>query len=254
MRKLKRITLISVITGILLIIAAVILQLFTPVGDMHPLFLTGTKNFDNVREIIVVTGALPVNLEFSDDDSCQVEWHSGLPLIISCDEYGTLRVTEDDSFTLSLFSKGAESAGVTVRVPNRGYERVSLATSGGDIICADVGTDSLELSTRSGDILVAGADEHTKIKSESGNITMSVDSFVGEMSVSGGSGTVTAYMDGRADFFAEFATNGGSCTSYGFDKNVKNRRGDAAFLSGKGVNILKIETTTGNLVISRENY
>ena len=253
MKKLKRTALICVITGVLLIIAAAVLQFFTPVGDMHPLFLTGAKNFGNVRDIVVVTGALPVNLEFHDEDSCQVEWHSGLPLVISCDEYGTLRVTEDDSFTLSLFSEGAESAGVTIRVPNRGYERISLATSGGDIICADVNCDSHELSTRSGDILVAGADEHTKIKTESGNITMSIDSFEGEMLVSGGSGTITAYMDGSADFFAEFATESGSCTSYGFDKNVKNRRGDAAFLSGKGVNVLKIETTTGNLVISREN-
>ena len=140
-----------------------------------------------------------------------------------------------------------------MKVPVRAYERINLSTSGGDIICADVSCDSLELSTKSGDILVAGADERTKIKTESGNITMSIDSFLGEMAVSGGSGTVTAYIDGKADFFAEFATEGGSCTSFGFDKNVKNRRGDAAFLSGKGINILKIETTTGNLVITREN-
>lgn len=254
MKKLKKISLILSALGILLIALSAVLQLFTPAGDIHSLFLTGTKSFDNVREIIVVTGALPVELEFTEESSCSVEWSSGLPLIMSCDEQGTLRITEDDSFTLSLFSKEADSAGVRISVPERAYERISLATSGGDIICADVSCESLELSTRSGSILVAGADERTKIKSESGNITMSIDSFLGEMSVKGGSGNITAYIDGRVDFFVEFATEGGSCTSYGFDKNVKNRRGDAALLSGKGVNILKIETTTGNLAITRESY
>lgn len=253
MSKLKKISLLFAVTGALLIAFSAVLQFCTPAGDMHPLFLTGTESFDNVREIIVSTGALPVELEFTGEENCTVDWGSGLPLIISCDEYGTLRVTEDDSFTLSLFSEKAPDAGVKVKIPARAYERISISTSGGDIICADVNCDSLELSTKSGDILVAGADERTEIKTESGNITMSIDSFLGEMAVSGGSGTVTAYIDGKADFFAEFATEGGSCTSFGFDKNVKNRRGDAAFLSGKGINVLKIETTTGNLVITREN-
>ncbi len=253
MRKLKILSVLLSVCGVLLIGSAVALQLFTPIGDMHPEFLTGSQSFDNVREIIVVTGALPVRLEFSDSDSCEVQWKSGLPLITSCDEYGTLKINEDDSFTLSLFSKESDDSGVTVKVPVRGYERISLATSGGDIICSDVSTDSLEISTRSGDILVAGADERTKIRSESGNITFSTDSFTGEMTINGGSGQINAYLDGRADFFAEFITEGGYCTSYGFDKNVNNRKGDAALLSGKGINLLRIYTKTGNLVIAREN-
>lgn len=253
MRKIKFLSVLLIICGLLLTGGAVVLQLFTPMGDMHPLFLSGVKSFDNVREIIAVTGALPVRLEFTESENCEVEWNSGLPLIISCDEYGTLKINEDDSFTLSLFSESSENAGVTIKIPVRGYERISLSTSGGDIVCADVSADSLEISTRSGNILVAGADERTKIKSESGDIVFSTDSFRNEMAVNSISGDITAYLDGRADFFVEYTTEGGYCTSRGFDKNVDNRKGDAALLSGKGKNVLKINTKTGNLLIIREN-
>ena len=60
MNKLKKIALLFTVTGILLIAFSAVLQFCTPVGDMHPMFLSGTKSFDNVREIIVSTGALPV--------------------------------------------------------------------------------------------------------------------------------------------------------------------------------------------------
>ena len=128
MKKIKSLSLLLSVAGLLLIAAAVLLQLFTPLGKSRPEFFYGQKSFDNVREIIAVTGALPVRLEFTESENCEVEWNSGLPLIISCDEYGTLKINEDDSFTLSLFSESSENAGVTIKIPVRGYERISLST------------------------------------------------------------------------------------------------------------------------------
>ena len=87
MRKIKAYTLLFVICGLFLISAAAILQFFTPAGDSHPEFSAGEQSFDNVREIIVISGALPVTIEETDDSACTVSWRSGLPLIISCDEY-----------------------------------------------------------------------------------------------------------------------------------------------------------------------
>lgn len=251
MNKLKKITVLLSVLGLLLIIAAVPLQLFSPLGDMHPLFLSGVKSFDGVREIIVVTGALPVSLEYSDDSVCRVEWSSGLPLIMNCDEQGVLRITEDDSFTLSLLSENADSAGIKLYIPKRGYERISLSTSSGNITSLDVSCESLELSTRSGSIFVLGADENTKIKNESGTTYLSIDRFDGEMTVNGGKGRMVVDIS-AFDFFVEFTTEDGSCTSTGFNKNAENRKGDAALLSGKGGNTLKITTTTGNLEINRD--
>lgn len=249
MRKVKKLSLLLVLTGVLLIAASVLLQLFTPMGNSRPEFFYGKKSFDNVREIIAVTGALPVSLEYSDDGVCYVEWSSGLPLIMECDEYGTLRITEDDSFTLSLFSKSAGSAGIKLFIPRRGYERISLSTSSGNITTLDVTCESLELSTRSGYIHVIGADENTKIRNESGTTYLAIDRFEGEMSISGGKGRMVVDICTAFDFFVEFTTDGGSCTSRNFYKDVENRRGDAALLSGKGGNTLKISTTTGDLEI-----
>ena len=251
MRKIKFLSVLLIICGLLLTGGAVTLQLFTPMGDMHPLFLSGTKSFDNVREIIAVTGALPVRLEFTESENCEVEWNSGLPLIMDCDEFGTLRITEDDSFTLSLFSQSADSAQINLYVPRRNYERISLATSSGNITTLDVTCESLELSTRSGYMHVTGADENTKIKNESGTTYLSIGSIDGEMTVNGGKGQMVVDLSGSLDVFVEFATESGSCTSRNFYNDVENRRGDAALLGGKGGNTLKINTTEGNLEINR---
>jgi len=251
MKKIKSLSLLLSVAGLLLIAAAVLLQLFTPLGKSRPEFFYGQKNFDNVREIIVVTGALPVKLEYSDDSVCRVEWSSGLPLIMDCDEFGTLRITEDDSFTLSLFSQSADSAQINLYVPRRNYERISLSTSSGNITTLGVTCESLELSTRSGYMHVTGADENTKIKNESGTTYLSIGSIDGEMTVNGGKGQMVVDLSGSLDVFVEFATESGSCTSRNFYNDVENRRGDAALLGGKGGNTLKINTTAGNLEINR---
>lgn len=252
MRKVKRLSLLLSVTGFVLIAAAVLLQLFTPMGNSRPEFFSGSTTFEKVREISVVTGALPVTVEYSHDGICRAEWSSGLPLIMNCDEQGVLRITEDDSFTLSLFSESAENAELKLYIPERGYERINLATSSGNITCLGVTCESLEISTRSGYLHVTGADEKTKIKNESGTTYLAVDSFEKEMTVNGGSGRMTVDLCTPFDVFVEFATESGSCTSRNFYKDVDNRRGDAALLGGKGGNTLKIRTTTGNLEIYRQ--
>lgn len=251
MKKIKILSVLLSLSGILLIAAAVLLQLYTPLGSSRPDFYFGQKSFDGVREVIVVTGALPVTLEYSDDNMAHVEWSSGLPLIMDCDEQGTLRITEDDSFTLSLFSKSADNAHIRLYIPERNYERISLSTSSGNITSLNVTCESLELSTRSGYIHAAGADENTKIKNESGATYLSIDSIDGEMTVNGGKGNMIVDLFNPLDVFVEFTTEGGGCTSFNFYNDVKNRRGDAALLGGKGGSILKINTTTGNLEINR---
>ena len=251
MRRLKSIAVLLVISGVILVLGAVVLQLFTPAGESRPEFSEGEESFSGVREIIVVSGALPITIEETDEAQCTVSWKSGLPLIMSCDEMGTLRITEDDSFTLSLFSKSMDSAGIKISVPKRGYGRISLSSSSGDIVCTGVTADSLEISTRSGYLHVLNANEHTKIRNESGTTYLAINRFEGEMTVNGGSGRMIVDICADFDFFVEFATEGGSCTSAGFDKNAENRKGDAALLSGRGGNTLKINTTTGNLEINK---
>lgn len=250
MRKLKKISVFLIISGFILVTAAVLLQLFTPLGNKHPSFSSGSEAFGQVREIVAVSGALPITLNSSDSETCTVEWESGLPLIVSCDEYGTLRITEDDSFFMTLFSAKSKNSGIIITVPEKSYERIKLSSSSGDITCSDISCETVDIYTRNGNISVYGPDSRSKIKSESGDIYLSVSPFEGDMAVNGGTGDIT--MDiADFDFFMEFTTLEGSCTSYGFDNDIGGRKGDAALLSGKGGNTVKINTTTGNFIINK---
>ena len=250
MKKLKKISLSLVSCGGFLVILAVMLQFFTSVGRLHPNFSEGRESYANVREIVAVSGALPITLVPTSSDECVVEWKSGLPLIVSCDEYGTLRITEDDSFTATLFSKNAASSMIKIEVPEKSYERIKLSSSAGDIICHEINCESLDIYTRNGDITAYGVNERSKIKSDSGNIYLSVNRFDGEMAVNGGEGDITIEISGDFGFFAEFMTESGGSMSEGFEKATSNRKGDAAFLNKNGGNSLKIYTTSGNLKIS----
>ncbi len=248
MKKLKKITAFLIINGLLLIVAAVILQLFTPFGGIHKGASFGTEYFSGVREIVVVSGSLPVDLSYTDGDECEVSWVSELPLIVNCDEQGMLRITQDDSFTLSLFSLNSSDYRISVKIPRKSYGRVSLSSSGGEIKVTDnISCEVLEISTKNGDILALNADERTRIKSTSGNIYLSLSGLNGDMTVNGGEGDIHVNVPPELPFFMEFSTENGSCTTIGFSENITDRKGDAALLSGNGGHNLDIKTTSGSL-------
>lgn len=250
MNKLKKITIFLIITGILFISAAIVMQLFTPLGNIHRSPSRGTEYFDNVREIVVVSGSMPVSLSYGDGEECEVGWVSELPLIVNCDDQGVLHITQDDSFSLSLFSKSSENFAIDIKIPRKSYGRISLAASGGSIsVQDDISAEVLELSTKTGDIYVSGADTRTKIKTNGGDITAYINNLEGDMSINGGEGDIYVNAPPESPFFMEFSTDSGSCTTEGFPENLTGRKGDAAILSGKGGNNLKIKTTSGNLTL-----
>ncbi len=248
MNKLKKITIFLIAVGILSVAAAVIMQLFTPLGRFHKVPSEGAEYFENVREIVIVSGNMPVTVGYGDSEECEVSWVSELPLIMNCDDAGVLRVTQDDSFSLSLFSRSSENFGIALKIPRKSYGRISLAASGGRIsVQDDISAEVLEVSTKTGDIYVFGANQRTKIKSNGGDIIAYINSLEGDMSISGGKGDICVNVPPELSFFMEFSTDSGSCTTEGFPEDLTGRKGDAAILSGKGGINLKINTTSGNL-------
>ncbi len=249
MSKVKKTAVFLLLAGISIIAAAVIVQLFTPMGDFHKGASRETEYFDSVREIIVVSGTLPISLEYTDEEQCEVSWLSELPLIVSCDEQGTLRITQDDSFTLSLLSFTTDYH-ISVKVPRRSYRRVSLASSSGKITARAVSCESFEVATKNGSIEVFGADERTKIKTGSGEIDLHLIALNGDMTINGGEGDVNIYILHSIPFFMEFSTDSGACTTHNFTDDITDRKGDAALLNGKGGINLKIRTTSGDLILT----
>lgn len=251
MKKLKSVTLILTASGLILIIAAVLMQLFTPAAHIRNGASAQTKYFSNVRDIVVISGSLPIELSYTEEDDCVVTGLSELPLIISCSETGELRITQDDSFTLSLFSKSSENYRISVQVPRKSYGRISLSSSGGSITSEAISCETFEVSTKNGDINISGADERTKIKTAGGNITLSLTSLNGDMTINGGEGDIDLTIPEKLSYFLEFGTENGHCTTIGFPEDLYEKKGDAVLLSGKGGVTLKINTTSGNLKISR---
>lgn len=244
MKKFKNLTLIFIIFGLLLIAAAVLLQLFTPLGKMRRGAFVQEKYFENVRDVTVISASLPINLCYTDEEACRVAGYSRLPLMISCDEAGALRITQDDSFTLSLFDFDSDKYHITVMLPRKSYGRISLSASGGKITAEAVSCESLEISTKNGDISVNGGDERTKIKTVGGNIDLSLTSLNGDMTIIGGEGDVSLTIPESIPYFAEFLTESGSCNLNG------GKKGDAVFLNKGGGQTVRVTTTEGSLFVS----
>ncbi len=251
MTKLKKTALFFTISGILLITAAVLLQLFTPLGGFHIETSRDTAGYDNVRELVVVSGSIPVEVSVGEGDKCVVSHVSDLPVIISHDDTGVLHITQDDSFTLSLFPKDKKDYVISVQLPEKQYGRISLAGSGGNITVHDrINCETLEISTKTGDITLKNADHRAKIKSTGGNIKLAFAALEKDMTINGGEGDVTIQVSEEMPFFMEFATDSGWCTATGFGENdINGCKGDAALLSGKGGRYLEINTTSGNLTL-----
>ncbi len=251
MKKLKTITIILIISGVLFVSAAVLLQLFTPLGGFHNKTVRDTKYYENVRELVVISGSIPVELGYTDGELCEVSGVTDLPLIITHEETGELRVTQDDSFTLSLFARDKKNYKISVKIPRKSYGRISLSGSGGDITVYDnISCETLEISTKTGDINLNSADERTKIKTTNGNISLFLSALNGDMTINGGAGDITVTTRKELPFFMEFSTENGSCTVTGFENEITGRKGDASFLNGKGGRYLKINTQNGNLSIT----
>lgn len=251
MKKLKTVTIILVASGLFLIATAVLMQLFTPAAHLRHGASAQTKYFKNVRDIVVISGSLPIELSYTEEESCIVTGLSELPLIMNYSETGELRITQDDSFTLSLFSKSSENYRISVQVPRKSYGRISLSSSGGSITSEAISCETFEVSTKNGDINISGADERTKIKTVGGNITLSLTSLNGDMTINGGKGDIDLTIPEKLSYFLEYGTENGHCTTAGFPEDITEKKGDIALLSGKGGVTLKINTTDGNLKITR---
>lgn len=249
MKKLKKITVILLVFGALFLSGAVFMQLFTPMGNIRIETARGCESFGSIREIVAISGSLPITIKYTEAEECTVSYTSPLPLIITADEQGMLRITEDDSFTVSLFNSDRIGYGIYIEIPRRAYGRISLSTSGGDItVSENISCDVMEISTRTGNITVKNADQRTKIRSESGEISLSLADLKGTMTVNGGDGEVDITVPWELPFLMEFHTDGGSCITEGFTDDIGGRKGDAALLnSDGGGNTLKINTKNGSL-------
>lgn len=246
MNKVRRLSILFIFSGIIFLAVGLAIAKIKPFNPYNDAISDETLYFSEVRELVVITGSLPITVEYWDGENCEVSCIGDLPLKTDIDETGTLRLTQDDSFSLALFTARRNSFGLTVKLPRRTYRRVSLTSSSGNVESEAISCESLEIATKSGNISLLGADDRAKIKTESGDINLGITALGGDMEVSGGSGNITLRLSERLSVCVQFMTEKGTCTA----ENYENRRGDAVIIQNGGENILKINTTTGRLSIN----
>ena len=251
MNRLKRFALILSVLGVLLLGSGVILQHIMSQNGHTGNVKTTEHEFSGIRELVAISTSLPIDVHYGDEENVKVKHTGALPLVFS-EENGLLRVTQDDTFTLNLFSAEQLDSGIEIILPHKLFGSITLSSSSGSITAHSLNADTYEISTKSGDISLGSIDERAEIRSESGNISFSLSSINADMTIYGGDGDIYAEIAEDASFCLEFLTYGGHFTSDAFDREYDYNFGDAAAIRNGGKHLLRINTTGGDLNISLE--
>lgn len=249
MNRLKKTGLVFSVIGVLLIAAGIALQLIMSQGGYQGNVKTTEHEFSGIRELVAISTSLPIDVRYGEEDKVRVKYTGALPLVFS-EENGLLRVTQDDTFTLNLFSVEQLNSGIEIILPHKLFESITISSSSGNITAHSLNADTYEVTTKSGDISLGSIDERADIRSESGDISFVLSSINGDMTVNGGEGDISVEISSEASFYLEFLTYRGHFTSDAFDKDYDFSFGDAAAIRNGGKHLFRINTTGGNLCIN----
>lgn len=247
-RLLKALAVTFSVAGLILAAAGVGVQLAMSRDSYVGSIITDTAEFDTPRELVVITTSMPITVRYGEGDRVTVTYTGALPLMFT-EEKGTLSITQDDTFTMTLFSEAAKDENVVVTLPHKVYERISLSSSSGAVTSDHLSADTVKYSTKGGDMRLLGIDENASVRTESGSVYAEFSSFNGDMTINAGAGNVTLVMPDELSVYLEFFTESGSFTSERFDEPYYARYGDAAVIYGGARSKLNVNTTSGDLYI-----
>ncbi|NLT08290.1 MAG: DUF4097 domain-containing protein [Ruminococcus sp.] len=145
-------------------------------------------------------------------------------------------------------------------------ENINIDVSSGDTKIVRCSADSFDVESSSGEIYITAekageisadsssgnieirADESDSVNAESssGDITLRFSSMPSETNVDTSSGDVKVYVPEDADFSAEIDTSSGD-----FDNDIALSKNGSKYVSGNGTNKLTIETSSGDICITK---
>ena len=206
--------------------------------------------FETPRSLVVNTVSMPVAVRYGDTDRVQVSWTGSTPLTFDEKKKpGTLYISEDDRFTMTLLSERAAQTRLEIVLPHKVYEHISLSSSSGSVEEDRLNARTLEFGTKSGDLKLYGIDERASLRTESGKLFAEFSSFSGDMNIKAGAGDVTLLLPEELSVYLEFFTESGSFTSDRFDQPYREKRGDAVVIYNGARAKLNVTTTSGNLYV-----
>ncbi len=245
-RFLKILGISAVTAGLMLTAAGLTVQLLLSQNGYTGNVITASEEFETPRELVVITASLPITVEYGDVSAVKVDYKGVLPLIFNEDK-GTLRITQNDTFTIDLFSVEALSSGVNITLPHKTYERISLSSSGGSITSKFLSAGTTEYSTKGGDMALYGIDERAYVRTESGRIHAEFSSYSADMTINAGAGDVELLMSPESSIYLEYFTESGTFTSHSPDRSDESRYGDFVAMYNGAKHKLNVKTTSGSL-------
>jgi hypothetical protein len=146
----------------------------------------------------VATAGMPVEISLWDGGDIKVEVVSELPLIIE-DVFvpyisHDIKITQDDGFAISFFTFALFRYNLKIYLPRWSeYERVSIISSGGDIVLNAYHlrvSETVSIETNNGDISVIRGTNEYRIKTRSGDVFMDFDFLVSRVVISSKQGNI----------------------------------------------------------------
>lgn len=167
----------------------------------------------NAKYITISTTGLNFKLKPYEGEEILVEYVNDSPVLIAQSDVNYLKLVQDDSFTISLFSKEQFNYNMTVWLPENDYREFYLDSGSGDITVYKTVADYTDIRTRSGSIEISEADEKISASTVEGNINCTYTAFVNAASFNTKSGRIKITMPESSGVKLQYRTDGGKLKS-----------------------------------------
>lgn len=212
-----------------------------------------TLEFDNAKYITVSTTNMDFEIRPWSGDKIKLEYVNDTPMIVRQTDVNYLKLTQDDSFTLSLFTKDVFSYKMTLWLPENDYREMYLTSSSGSITLLETQSEYTEISTRSGAISVDEATEKLKITTYTGNVRLRYIAFANAGTINNNSGKTEVVMPDFSGVKLDFKTVTGFLTSDMFESPVEREQGSAFHERVAALSrYLYVTTEDGDLILRKE--
>lgn len=165
------------------------------------------------KYITISTTGLNFRLKPYDGEEIVVEYTNDSPVLIAESDVNYLKLVQDDSFTLSLFSLDQFSYNMTVWLPKNDYREFDLDSGSGDIVLCETVADYTNIRTRSGSIDIRQATEKISASTVDGNISCSYIAFINAGTFETKSGKIKITMPDFSGVKLQYRTDSGTLKS-----------------------------------------
>ena len=165
------------------------------------------------KYVTISTTGLNFRLEPYDGKEIVVEYVNDSPVLIAQSDVNYLKLVQDDSFTLSLFSLEQFNYHMTVWLPENDYREFYLDSGSGDIVLCGTVADFTNIRTRSGSIDIGGAAEKLSVSTVDGNISCAYTDFANAGTFETKSGKIKIFMPSSSGVKLQYRTDGGRLKS-----------------------------------------